>query len=194
MKLLRRFTKTGRSLRPSLSAMALLSATLTACATQVPMKTVTQVDINRFMGTWYVVANIPTWVEKGAHNAVEQYALNPDGSIATTFTFRKNSFDGPEKRYHPKGFIRDEATNALWGMQFIWPFKGDFRIVYLSDDYSQTVIARQARDYVWVMKRSPDFSTEEMIEMKQFVRKLGYDDVKLQRVPQHWPVTKEQAS
>ncbi|MGB5735066.1 MAG: lipocalin family protein, partial [Thiohalocapsa sp.] len=50
------------------------------------MDTVAKVDLERFMGDWYVVANIPTFVEKGAHNPVESYALNPDGTIATTFT------------------------------------------------------------------------------------------------------------
>ena len=61
------------------------------------MKTVEQVDLERFMGPWYVIANIPTFVEKGAHNAVENYRLDDDGTIATTFTFRKDGFDGNEK-------------------------------------------------------------------------------------------------
>ena len=60
-----------------------------ACASKAPeMETVDYVDLERFMGDWYVIANIPTFVEKGAHNAVETYELNPDGTIRTTFTFR----------------------------------------------------------------------------------------------------------
>ena len=123
--------------------LALVSVLLGACASNYPeMETVDYVDLERFMGDWYVIANIPTFVEKGAHNAVENYALNPDGTVATTFTFRKDSFDGKLKTYTPKGFVQNTETNALWGMQFIWPIKGDFRIVYLDDDYSQTIVAR----------------------------------------------------
>ena len=60
---------------------------LSACAGNGPeMKTVDYVDIDRFMGPWYVIANIPTFLEKGAYNAVETYSLNDDGTIATTFT------------------------------------------------------------------------------------------------------------
>ena len=68
----------------------------TACAAsrRPPIRTVPQVDLGRFMGDWYVIANIPTFVEKRAHNAVESYRLDSDGTIATTFTFRKGSFDG----------------------------------------------------------------------------------------------------
>jgi apolipoprotein D and lipocalin family protein len=86
---------------------------LSACAGTGPeMKTVDYVDIDRFMGPWYVIANIPTFLEKGAHNAVETYSLNDDGTIGTTFTFRKNSFDGKPKEYNPKAFILDTATGS----------------------------------------------------------------------------------
>ena len=113
-----------------------------------PIALADKVDLPRFMGDWYVIANIPTFLEKGAYNAVESYAMNEDGTIATTFTFRKDGFDGEKKTYNPRGFVENTETNALWGMQFVWPFKGDYRIIYLDEDYSTTVIGRQKRDYV----------------------------------------------
>ena len=164
---------------------------LYACSNHAPMPTVDYVDIERFMGDWYVVANIPTFLEEGAHNAVETYKLNPDGTIATTFTFRDGGFDGELKEYNPKGFIQDSETNALWGMQFIWPIKADYRIVYLDNDYTKTVIGRKARDYVWVMARKPELSSEEYDEIVGFVDSIGYDVSKLKRVPQNWPVRSE---
>ena len=101
-------------------AVAALLPFLGACASKGPeMQTVDYVDLERFMGDWYVIANIPTFLEKGAHNAVESYALNDDGTIATTFVYRDGSFDGEEKRYTPKGFVSDTESNALWGMRFI---------------------------------------------------------------------------
>lgn len=158
-----------------------------SCSKHVPMATVDYVDIDRFMGDWYVVANIPTFLEKGAHNAVENYARNDDGTIATTFTFLDGGFDGERKEYNPKGFIVDKQTNALWGMQFIWPIKADYRIVYLDEDYTKTVIAREARDYVWVMARKPQLTDSEYEEMRRFVANIGYDISKMNRVPQSWP-------
>jgi apolipoprotein D and lipocalin family protein len=167
-------------------AVLALSFLLTGCAGTggEPMKTVPYVDLERFMGDWYVVANIPTFVEKGAHNAVESYSLSPDGTIATTFRFNKDGFDGSLKTYHPTGFVLDRTTNARWGMQFIWPIKSDYRIIYLDDDYQLTVIGRVKRDYVWVMSRDPEFSDEEFTRISRFVESVGYDASKLQRVPQ----------
>lgn len=161
--------------------------TLAACAGRGPeMETVDYVDLERFMGDWYVIANIPTFLEKGAYNAVETYEMNDDGTIATTFTFRDGGFDGEKKEFNPKGFVRETGTNALWGMRFIWPIKADYRIVYLDDDYSQTIIGRQKRDFVWVMAREPDISDEDYEMLLGVVESLGYDLSKVQRVPQKW--------
>ncbi|MEJ2172273.1 MAG: lipocalin family protein [Woeseiaceae bacterium] len=150
------------------------------------MQTVAKVDIERFMGRWYVIANIPTFLEKGAHNAVETYTLDSDGSIATNFTYRKDSFEGKLKEYNPRGFIRDTESNALWGMRFVWPFKGDYRIVYLDEGYTQTIIGRQKRDYVWIMARTPEISGQDYDRLIEFVASIGYDVSKVQKVPQRW--------
>ena len=151
------------------------SLTLASCASSGPeMETVDYVDLERFMGDWYVIANIPTFLEKGAHNAVETYAMNDDGTIATTFTFRDGAFDGKEKQYNPKGFVRDTGSNALWGMRFIWPIKADYRIVHLDKDYSQTIIGRQKRDFVWIMAREPNISESDYEMLLGVVESLHF--------------------
>jgi apolipoprotein D and lipocalin family protein len=161
---------------------------LSACQTvsHPPIALAEKVDLQRFMGDWYVIANIPTFIEKGAHNAIESYRLADDGTIETTFTFRADSFDGEAKRYNPRGFVFDRESNAVWGMQFIWPIKSDFRIVYLTPDYSQTVIGREARDYVWIMARTPSIPEQDYRRILSFLAAQGYDVSRIQKVPQRW--------
>jgi len=164
-----------------------LAVVLSACASRgTEMKTVEYVDLQRFMGSWYVIANIPTFLEKDAYNAVETYELDDDGSIKTTFTFRKGGFDGKQKEFNPRGFVTDETSNALWGMRFIWPIKADYRIVYLDDNYSQTIIGRQKRDFIWIMARTPTISDADFDMLMQRSAALGYDVSKIERVPQQW--------
>ena len=138
------------------------------------------------MGKWYVIANIPTFLEKDAYNAVETYTLNDDGSIATNFTFRKGGFDGEEKEFNPKGFVKDTESNALWGMRFVWPIKADYRIVFLNDDYTQTVVGRNKRDYVWIMARTPTISDEDYAKLVELAVSLGYSAADIKKVPQQW--------
>ena len=159
----------------------------TACSASLPpLKTVENVDIQRFMGSWYVIACIPTFIETEAYNAVETYRLDPDGSIDTVFTFNKGGFDGPRKRYNPRGFIVDTVNNATWGMRFVWPFKAEYLITHLNEDYTQTVIGRNKRDYVWIMARSPQIPEADYLRLVKELEGQGYDITKLRRVP-HLP-------
>lgn len=166
--------------------LLLAAAALAGCAAPAPMPTVARVDLGRFMGDWYVIASIPTFIERGAHNAVESYRLDEDGTIATTFTFLAGSFDGAARRYHPRGFVLDPDSNSLWGMRFVWPVKADYRIVYLAPDYSQTVIAREKRDYVWIMARTPAIAQADYERLLGIVASLGYDPARVEKVPQRW--------
>jgi apolipoprotein D and lipocalin family protein len=170
--------------------MAMLPAVLWLAGCQStarpPLVTVPAVDLKRYMGEWYVIANIPTFIEKGAHNAIESYRMDADGTIAVTFTFRDGAFDGELKKYTPRGFVRDDPSNAIWGMRFIWPLKADFRITYLAEDYSQTIISREKRDYVWIMARTPTIPEPDYQRLLKIVGEQGYDVKQVQRVPQQW--------
>ena len=164
----------------------LLSLLLVGCSSVQPLETVDSVELERFMGDWYVIAHIPTFIEDEAYNAIERYDLNADGTIATTYTFNKGGFDGEAKRYEPKGFPDASTNNAVWGMRFVWPIKADFRIVYLDEDYSVTIIGRNKRDYVWLMAREPELSDARYAELVALIQGMGYDTGTLRKVPQRW--------
>jgi apolipoprotein D and lipocalin family protein len=159
---------------------------LSACSSAPSLPVVERVDLERFMGDWYVIANIPTSAEEGAHNAVESYRLDDDGTIATTFTFRDGSFDGPERVMRPRGFVRDRNSNAVWGMQFFWPIKAEYLIAHVDADYTESFIARSRRDYVWIMARTPQIPEADYERLRRKVADLGYDTAQLQKVPQRW--------
>lgn len=145
------------------------------------------VELERFMGDWYVIGVIPTFIEHGAHNAVESYALNPDGRIATTFRRRDGGFDGPVKIARPIATVVPGTGNALWGMQFVWPFQGEFRIAHLEPDYSVTIIARSQLDYVWLMSRRPEMDEARFQRYRELIASWGYEVSRFMRVPQRWP-------
>ena len=168
----------------AICVVLMISILASGCqSSRPPITTATKVNLQRFMGDWYVIANIPTFMEKGAHNAVESYKLDDDGTIATTFTYNKGSFDGPKKELNPRGFVFDKQSNAVWGMRFVWPIKADYRIVYVNDDYTQTIVGREARDYVWIMARTPAIPEQDYQSLVAMIAREGYDIAKLQKVP-----------
>lgn len=152
-----------------------------------PIPLVPSVDLPHFMGDWYVIGFIPIFPERNAHNPVESYRLNADGTIATTYRYRDGSFDAKLTKNTPKGFVEPDTNNALWGMQFLWPFKGEYRIAYVEPDYSVTIVARNKRDYVWLMARRPVMDDAAYSRYRGLIAAMGYDIAEFKRAPQQWP-------
>lgn len=150
------------------------------------LETVDYVDVDRFMGIWYVIGVIPTFVEKDAVNAVEKYELNEDGDIDITFTHYKKEPTGEFKEYHPKGFIYDKNTNAEWRVQFLWPLKFKYLVIDLAEDYRYTVIGVPNRKYLWIMARDTKLNAEDYSNIKNRLVEQGYDISKIVDVPQIW--------
>jgi len=178
------------------ACLALLAAWLgSGCATQggpPPLEALDRrIDLERFMGDWYVVGFIPITLpffgEAGAHNAVESYRLRDDGVIETTYTFRDGGFDGPERRLTPKGRVHDTETNAEWRMQFVWPFEAAYLIVYVDDGYRRSIVGVPDRDHVWLLSRDAELSEAEYAALVAEAARLGHDPAAIRRVPQRWP-------
>jgi len=158
-----------------------------SCSTTTPpLKKVPQVDIGRFMGQWYVIANIPTFIEKDAYNALETYTWNEkDNRIDVLFTFNKGSFQGEKKSYTQKAFVHDKSGNE-WRIQFFWPLKFPYLIIDLAEDYSYTVIGVPNRSYVWIMAKSPKMDEAIYNGIIERLKNQKYDVNKILKVPQKW--------
>lgn len=163
----------------------LSSALLAGCATSgvPPIRTMEYVDLDQWAGEWFVLASIPTALEKEAFNAVEIYEPAVDGKVQTTFRFNKGSPDGPIKEYHPTGFVQEGGGGAIWGMQFIWPIKAEYRIVHVDENYQFSIVGRSKRDFVWLMARDPNVSEADYERLLNIIKQEGYDLSKVRRVP-----------
>ena len=169
------------------SGALLLLLTLGACASHPPLPTARGVDLERFMGDWYVQGHVPAGAEKNAYNGVESYALDEDGRVLTSYVFREGGFDGPLDVTEPVGKVKNRVTNATWSMRFFWFLSFEYLIGYLDEDYQETIIARTRRDYAWIMTRDPVISDERYAALAARLGTMGYDLSRLRRVPQRWP-------
>jgi apolipoprotein D and lipocalin family protein len=186
-------------MRPKLLPLLVLASILAACTPSSelpPLRGISEpVDLQRFMGPWYVIASIPIDIpllpmfsEKGAHNGVETYTLAPDGTIETTYVFRRGSSDGPEKVFTPKARVANAPVNSEWKMKFDWYLpEADYLILSLAPDYRHTVIGVPDRSYVWIMARAPTMPDADYAAVVEELRGMGYATERLERVPQQWP-------
>ncbi len=153
-----------------------------------PLQTVQHVDIPRYMGDWYVIANIPYFAEKDCVDSIESYALRPDGKIDNWFTCRKKTFDAPMKRKASAvATIEDTATNATWSVRFFKIISVKYLILDLDPNYQWVAVGHPSRRYGWVMSRSKQLPEQTYQEILEKLRAEGYDTSKFQKVPQSPP-------
>lgn len=172
----------------SLRCICLILAVLgldTGCTAMTPLQTVDHVDLPRYMGDWYVIANIPYFAERNCLDSVESYALRKDGDIDNWFTCRKKSFDAPIKRIaSARARVRDLRSNAVWSVTFFKVISVQYLIIELDPQYNWVVVGHPSRRYGWIMARTktlPDTLYEQIL---QRLRTQGYDAARFVKVPQ----------
>ncbi|MFN3310478.1 MAG: lipocalin family protein [Thermomonas sp.] len=164
-------------------AALLLALAADAGASRPPIPPVPQVDLPRFMGTWYLVGGIPTPFEREAWNAVETYTLRRDGSILTTLTFNHGAANGPRKHIEAPARVRPDTGNAVWDVRVFGPVKAQYIVAWLREDYGLMLVARDARDYAWVFARSPAVPEAELEAARRRLQGWGYDLGNWRRIP-----------
>ena len=139
------------------------------------MKTVEFVDLEKFMGKWFVIALVPNMIEKGATNSSDTYALNNDGTIDITYDAIK---DGKERQIKQKGTVVDKSSNAEWTIQMRKPFvpfmKFPFKIVYVDENYEYMAVGYPKNTMGWIMGRSSQISSEDYDKIMSSLIDLGY--------------------
>lgn len=147
-------------------------------------KPVLNLDLQKFMGRWYVISCIPTIFEAGAHNAIEKYTWNAEKDrVDIDFTFNKDSFNGPLKAIPQKGFIYNKVHFSEWRVQPWWPLKFTYLVIDVAPDYTDTIIGVPSRNYVWIMSRDKKMAEDRYQQLVDKIKNLGYDISKLKKVP-----------
>jgi apolipoprotein D and lipocalin family protein len=150
-----------------------------------PLQTVPHVDLPRYMGDWYVIANIPYFAEKGCFDSVESYALRPDGDIDNWFTCRQGSFAAPMKRKaNALATVKDRQTNATWSVRFFKIISVKYLILALDPDYQWAAVGHPSRRYGWILARSKTMDPTTYAAILQRFSDQGYDTTKFEKVPQ----------
>lgn len=144
---------------------------------------VTAVDLKKYAGKWYVVACIPTEFDKSRNYICEDYKLVKGGKIAIeTSYFEDNS--RVQSFSSAIGFPDKEFNYVRWKVQYVWPFKSDYVVEELADDYSYAVVGHPQRKFLYIMNRSGRMPENVFIDLLTLCGKKGYDLTKLRKVAQ----------
>jgi len=156
----------------------LLAGTAMSCASSPPLEVVPRVEIDRYVGKWYEIASIPVSQQEGCSCTAAEYSVIEEGVLRVVNTCKKQ---GETDQAEGKAFVVPNSNNAKLRVQFFWPFRGDYWVLELDDDYRWAVVGVPSRKYVWVLSRSPVMDEETLRLLLERVAAKGFDVDKIQR-------------
>ena len=161
-----------------------IAAVLTGCATTSDIAAVKDFEPDRYMGTWYELARLPHYFERGMDEVKAEYTLLDDGTIRVV---NSGVRDGEPKSTTGTAKLKDPDAKPLAGelrVSFFWPFYSDYRIIELAPDYGYAVVTAESRDYFWVLSRKPEMAREQLDGILERAKANGFTLDKLE-YPRH---------
>ena len=157
-----------------------------------PLHTVDYVDISRYTGRWYGIANFPRPFNEGCSCTVANYGIIDVGLSVANKCIRNDGNDTGGAT--GKAIVVDTLSNAKLKVNFPpSSIYGDYWIIDLVDNgshkpYSFSVVSDPTRNSLFILSRTPRITTvRQKNELLKIFRNLilqGYDLKKLKIIPQ----------
>ena len=144
-----------------------------------PLKTVNQVDLNKYAGQWYEIAKIPnSFQDQCAYGTTAEYKLIEDGEIQVI----NKCYTKEDEPDIAEGLakVADKKTNSKLEVSFFSilgfrPFWGDYWIIGLDDNYQWAIVGSPNRKYGWILSRTPSLPDEIMNKIFSILKDQYYD-------------------
>lgn len=158
---------------------------LTNCSDDMkPLKTVSHVEIDRYLGKWYEIARLPNSFEKGLICCTAEYSMRDDGKIKVLNSGHPEKNPDKVETATGKAWLPDENITSQLKVQFFWPFRGDYYIFHLDDDYQYVLVGAPNRKYLWLLSRTPIIDDILYDELMEVAKSNGFDVSSIYKTPQ----------
>jgi apolipoprotein D and lipocalin family protein len=165
--------RTGMADRLRWFGSVLALGAVLAQAEPLPVQSVPSVDLGRYVGRWYEIAAFPMYFQrKCIGDTTAEYALRPDGDI--TVVNRCRTADGFDEAAG-KAWAVEGTRNSQLKVSFFWPFRADYWVVGLDDDYRWAVVGNPNRKYLWILSRTPRLPADDLERALQAAGNQGFD-------------------
>lgn len=146
--------------------------------------TVKELDLNRYLGTWYEIARFPHSFEKNLVGVTATYSLREDEKIRVINQGYKTTLDGELSVAEGKAKIPNPSEPGKLKVSFFWIFYADYNVLELDENYQYVMIGSSSPKYFWILSRRPKMDSETYEMLLEKARKRGYNLANLVKVPQ----------
>jgi len=138
---------------------------------------VDELDLERYMGTWYEIASIPASFQRRCDSdTTATYTLRDDGTVEVLNVCRRA--DGRLIEARGRAWPGDAPAKlevsfvTIFGIPL---FKAPYWVIDLAPDYSYAVVGHPSREYGWVLARQPTLPDDVLAGIFERLAERGYD-------------------
>lgn len=149
--------------------------------TQAPARDTADLDLQRYLGTWYEVARFDSFFQRGCYATKATYSRRDDGELRIVNECHDGSPTGEVKKAEGKAWVEDPKEPGKLQVMFFWPFHGPYWVLEVAPDYSWALIGHPKKKSCWVMSRTPAMDEGLYAQLVKKLEARGYDTSKLIR-------------
>ncbi len=165
-------------------SMVIFAMSCASTNNNIDTTTVSDLDLNRYLGTWYEIARYDNSFERGLVGTTANYSLREDGKIKVVNQGYEDSLDGKFSEAIGKAKVPNPEDPAKLKVSFFWFFYSDYFVMELDEDYQWAVVGSSSDKYLWILSRTPQMDENVYQDLLQRLSNRGYDTSKLLKIPQ----------
>lgn len=167
------------------SALSCILA-LSGCMAPNPTMTLAHdVDLTRYAGRWYIIANVPYFAERGKVGSYFDVSFPNGKKVVDVYNGRSGNFSAAPSQFTMHGYVVPGTGNAYWRESPFWPIYLSYLILYVDPDYRTALVGYPGKGYGWILSRRADMDDETYRSLLERFAAIGYDTTRFRRVPQH---------
>lgn len=145
---------------------------MVAChSSYTPLQTVEQVDLNRYKGRWYDIAHLPQKFQEGCSCVTADYIPKEEFVQVINNCVKEDE----TTEVQGKAFPVAGSQNSKLEVQFFWPFKGDYQILALDNEYTTALVGTPDRESLWILSRSPELPASIVKQYLNKAEEMGFN-------------------
>lgn len=129
-------------------------------------------DINKFLGKWYEVARLPSWIEKNLNQVSDNYFYNEKGEIALV----TNAYHTEKEEWKSAtGTMKAAKPNTgKLKVSYLGPFYLDYNVLDIDRSYHHALVCGGSKNYLWILSRDQKISNELRKRFLKKAKDLGF--------------------
>jgi apolipoprotein D and lipocalin family protein len=172
-----------------LAGLLLPLLALAGCRTAPPegLLAVRAFEIQDYLGTWYEIARMDHWFERGLTHCQAEYALRPDRSVRVI----NRGYDPVAQAWREAEGVarfRDDPRVGSLRVSFFGPFYGGYHVLaWETNAPSYAVVCGDSRAYFWILARDRQLPASTLQPLLRQVEAWGFDTNQVLHVVQALP-------